>query len=50
VKKACELLGLDLFFDDEKPTLIQGSIGVHRLYIFKKLLKEGAIYELFYSM
>uniref|UniRef100_A0A0D3CAJ5 Uncharacterized protein n=1 Tax=Brassica oleracea var. oleracea TaxID=109376 RepID=A0A0D3CAJ5_BRAOL len=50
VKKACELLGLDLFFDDEKLTLIQGSIGVHRLYIFKKLLKEGAIYELFYSI
>nr|VDD60886.1 unnamed protein product [Brassica oleracea] len=41
MKKAGELLGVNLVSLDAKTTLIQGSIGVQRLNTFKHLLKEG---------
>lgn len=31
---------------DKKSMLIQGTITAHRLYSFKNLLSEGAVYEL----
>ncbi|ESQ50127.1 hypothetical protein EUTSA_v10002234mg [Eutrema salsugineum] len=46
VKKGGELMGVDMLLLDEKATLIQGSISVHRLNTFKHLMHEGGIYAI----
>ncbi|CAF1857021.1 unnamed protein product [Brassica napus] len=42
MKKIGELMGVDMLLLDEKSTLLQGSIFVHRLNTSKHMLKEGA--------
>ncbi|CAF1857010.1 unnamed protein product [Brassica napus] len=42
MKKIGKLMGVDMLLLDEKSTLLQGSIFVHRLNTSKHMLKEGA--------
>ncbi|WZZ53078.1 hypothetical protein YC2023_053185 [Brassica napus] len=42
MKKIGDLMGVDMLLLDEKSTLLQGSIFVHRLNTSKHMLKEGA--------
>ncbi|KAF2530429.1 hypothetical protein F2Q70_00029166 [Brassica cretica] len=46
VKKAGELVGIDMLFLDDQSSLIQASVFVHRLNTFRDVLREGAMYEL----
>ncbi|CAH2035718.1 unnamed protein product [Thlaspi arvense] len=46
VKKGGELMGVDMRLLDEKATLMQGSISVHRLNTFKHLMHEGTLYSI----
>ncbi|WZZ53075.1 hypothetical protein YC2023_053182 [Brassica napus] len=41
MKKIGDLMGVDMLLLDEKSTLLQGSIFVHRLNTSKHMLKEG---------